>query len=404
MIRSGMILMIREKALNGKSAYAIAKETGLSKNTVKKYIEPGSVDPAHRARNQPSKLDGYKDMIHACIAAGIFNCEVILERIKDKGYSGSITILKDYIKPYRPPKVLPAVPRYETKPGKQAQMDYGICHYVDLDGVIHKVPAFIMIMGNSRAKYIEFVKRCDLYSLQRCLVNALEYFGGVPQTILTDRMKTVVIRTEGEATVWNTKFAEFAKDMGFVPKVCKARRPQTKGKVERLVHYVKDNFLPGRTFTDLADLNLQALGWCRKADSKIHGTTGLIPTRELKKEPLLALPPQNVRDRYRFETRKVSKDCFLSYDGIKYGIPWPYAGKELRVRLCDGRFQAYDGPVCVADHRALYQSGRISWLPGQYQGLAQKNGLPMMPSYGRQIPKEVEIRPLSVYDELAGVI
>lgn len=404
MIRSGMILMIRERALEGKSAYAIAKETGLSKNTVKKYIAPSTVDIANLARNQPSKLDDYKDTIHTCIAAGIFNCQVIIERIQEKGYTGSLTILKDYVKPFRPPRNLPAVPRYETKPGKQAQMDYGICHYLDLDGQIHKVPAFIMIMGNSRAKYVEFVKRCDLYSLERCLVNAFEYFGGVPETILTDRMKTVVIGSEGSRTIWNTKFQEFAKDMGFVPKVCKARRPETKGKVERLVHYVKDNFLPGRTFTDLADLNLKAINWCRKVDSKVHSTTGFIPLKALKEEPLLPLPDENIRDRYRFETRKVSKDGFISYDGIKYGVPWQYAGRELRVRQCDGKFEAYDGTVLVSEHKALYKSGRISWLPSQYQGLVQKNGLPVLPSYGRQIPKEVEIRPLSVYDQLAGVI
>ena len=151
MIRSGMIIMIREKVLEGKSSYAIAKEIGLSKNTVKKYRELGAQMVRVSTRDQPSKLDPHLDTIQSCMAAGIFNCQVILERIQEKGYDGGITILKDYVKPYRPPKSLPAVPRYETPPGKQAQMDYGICHYVDLDGVIHKIPAFIMIMGNSRA-------------------------------------------------------------------------------------------------------------------------------------------------------------------------------------------------------------------------------------------------------------
>ncbi|MGI6752234.1 MAG: hypothetical protein ACOX4U_06405 [Anaerovoracaceae bacterium] len=138
--------------------------------------------------------------------AGIFNCEGIFARIKQKGYTGDITILKDYVKPYRPPRSLPAVPRYETLAGKQAQIDYGICHYTDLDGQVHKVPAFIMIMGHRRAKYVEFVKRCDLYSLERCLINAFEYFGGVPETILADRMKTIVLGVEAGRTIWNTKF------------------------------------------------------------------------------------------------------------------------------------------------------------------------------------------------------
>ena len=404
MIRSGMILMIREKALEGNSAYAIGKEIGLSKNTVKKYMVKTTVEDASLKRIQSSKLGNYKDDIHLCMLAGIFNCQTIFERIYEKGYSGGITIVKDYVKPYRPSKSLPAVPRYETQPGKQAQMDYGICHYTDLDGLIHKVPAFIMIMGHSRSKYVEFVKRCDIYSLQRCLINAFEYYGGIPETILTDRMKTVVIGTQGGRTLWNTKFQEFATDMGFVPKLCKVRRPQTKGKVERLVQYVKDSFLPGRTFTDLNDLNLQAINWCKKVDSKLHGTTGLISMKELSKEPLLSLPERDIMDRYRFEMRNVSKDGFVSYDGVRYGIPWQYSGKELRVRLYEGTFQAFDGPICIAEHVAVYQSGKISWLPGQYQGLAQNHGLPITPSFGKQIPKEVDIRPLYVYDQLMGVM
>ncbi|MGI6752235.1 MAG: Mu transposase domain-containing protein [Anaerovoracaceae bacterium] len=130
--------------------------------------------------------------------------------------------------------------------------------------------------------------------------------------------------------------------MVFIPKLCKARRPQTKGKVERLVHYVKNNFLPGRTLTDIDDLNRQALSWCREADSKVHSTTGLVPLREFSKEPLLPLPESSTLDLYRFETRIASTDGFVSYDGIRYGVPWHYSGKELRVRMKDGRIQVFD--------------------------------------------------------------
>jgi len=85
--------------------------------------------------------------------------------------------------------------------------------------------------------------------------------------------------------------------------------------------YVKDNFLPGRRFKDLHDLNSQALEWCRKVDSKVHGTTGEIPLEALNKEPLLPLPDKAIRDKYRWETRNVTRDGFVSYDGAKYGIP-----------------------------------------------------------------------------------
>lgn len=402
MIRSGLILMIREKANDGKSNYAIGNELGISKNTARKYREV-QVQPEVQTKTS-SKLDVFKEEVHLMMSQGIFNCVVMLERLREKGYTGGMSILKDYVHPFRPAKSVPSVPRYESLPGKQAQMDWGICNYIDDKGEIHKVPAFVMILGCSRVKYVEFTKRCDLYSMERCMIHAFEYFGGVPEIVLTDNMKTVVDHREARQTVWNSKFADFASDMGFVPKVCRVRRPQTKGKVERLVQYVKNNFLPGRTFTGLDDLNLQALEWCKKADRKVHGTTGKIPLEELSNETLRSLPEKASRDKYRWEIRKVTKDGFASFDGARYGIPWQYAGRELRVRVCGDTFEAYDGEVRIAAHKVEYASGRIVWLKGQYQGLAEHDGLPMAAPFARQSNNvSVEIRSLDIYDQVTGV-
>lgn len=104
-------------------------------------------------------------------------------------------------------------------------------------------------------------------------------------------MKTVIEGSEGGKPIWNSKFEDFAADMGFVSKVCRVRRPQSKGKVERLVDYVKNNYIPGRQFKDLEDLNSQAMEWCEKVDSKVLGTTGEIPLEALRKEPLLPFHP-----------------------------------------------------------------------------------------------------------------
>jgi hypothetical protein len=263
----------------------------------------------------------------------------------------------------------------------------------------------VIVLGNSRCKYVEFTKRCDIYSLLRCMTNAFEYYGGVPETVLTDRMKTVITGSEAGKPIWNSRFEDFASEMGFVPKVCRVRKPQTKGKVERLVNYVKDNFLPGRKFKDLYDLNSQALMWCRKVDSKVHGTTGEIPLEALSKEPLLPLPDKAVRDKYRWETRKVTRDGVVSYDGAKYGIPWQYSGRDVRVRIFGGFFEVYYGEVRIARHRTEYASGRIVWFKGQYQGLAEKGGIAVpLPFARKEGTESVEIRPLSVYDALAGVI
>ncbi len=405
MIRSGLILMIRQEAQSGQSAYAIGKKLGISKNSVKKYIEDGPKEHGLKNMKRPSKLDPYKPQIDTMLSNGIFNCTVIMERIQATGYDGKITIIKDYIHNKRPPRNSPAVQRYETLPGKQAQMDWGIMHYIDEKRVVHKTPGFVMILGSSRTKYLEFTKRCDFYSLIRCIVNAFEYFGGIPEIVLTDRMKTVIDGSEAGKPLWNNKFEDFASDMGFIPKVCRARRPQTKGKVERLVDYVKDNFIPGRTFIDAEDLNRQAIMWCKKVDSKKHGTTGEIPLESLQKEPLLPLPSKETRDKYRWETRKVTRDGFISFDGAKYGVPWYYSGRELRVRAYDEYFEAYDGNVRIVQHRIEYTSGRIVWLKGQYEGLAERNGIAASFSYAHKIENlSVETRSLSLYDQIAGVI
>lgn len=402
MIRSGLILMIKDLARKGKHVREISKETGVAENTARKYITQPAQPHGLKGRKRPSKLDPYKPYLQELMGQGIFNCVVLLERLKEKGYDGSITILKDYVKPFRPAKSTPAVRRYETPPGKQAQMDWGICQYTDADGALHHVPAFVMVLGHSRVKYVEFTSRCDLRSMERCMVNAFRYFGGVPKEILTDNMKTVVDHREAGKVIWNPQFEDFAAEIGFVPKVCNVRKPQTKGKVERLVQYVKGNFFPGRQFENLEDLNRQALEWCKAADSQKHSTTGKIPLQELPNEPLLDLPPQSVLDHYQWENRKVTREGLVSFDGIKYGIPWQYSGKEVQVRLHLGFVEIYYGEVMLAKHEAVHGSTNVVWLKGQYKGLAERNGIAAPYPAAHLCEPCVEERDLNFYDQLLG--
>lgn len=253
MLQYRIVRMIKQKAQLGETAYQISKDLKISQNTARKYMaEDVHSKPKY---TRASKLDPFKPEIDALMNRGIFNCAVIIEHLRASGYDGGISILKEYVHPKRPPKASPAVRRFESESGRQAQMDWGICTFIDENNVPHKVSVFAMILSHSRAKYIEFTSRCDLRSLQRCMMNAFIYYGGVPKEILTDNMKTVIIGRKDGKPVWNTQFEIFAADMGFAPKVCQPRRPQTKGKVERLVKYVKGNFFPGRYFQDIEDLN-----------------------------------------------------------------------------------------------------------------------------------------------------
>lgn len=324
------------------------------------------------------------------------------------GYDGGITILKDYLSPLRPPALRfeTAVRRYETKPGKQAQMDWGILKYKDKKGRICKIACFVMILGYSRMRYVEFSRRCDEASLLRCMVNAFEYFNGVPDTVLTDRMKTVVISSDHGRPVWQETFERFAAEMGFVPKLCRVRRPQTKGKVERLVHFVRDSFMAGRRFTDFGDLQAQVIAWCDEVNHRVHGTTGERPVDLWRDEQLNALPSASVLSSYQWEERKVARDCFISFNGVRYGVNWNYCGQAVKVRQKGDKLTivSSDGDILYI-HDVCHQSRKHVWAKGQYDGLEIHEGRPYEAPYGLQVLiDDVEIRPLIEYENLVGVI
>lgn len=309
------------------------------------------------------------------------------------------------MKPHRPPKQAPAVQRYETKPGQQAQVDWKICEYIDLNGEVRKIPVFAMVLGYSRAMYIEFTKRCDLHSFLRCLMNALEYFGGVPKTMLTDQMKTVILGMgDDRKPRWHPLFEDFAVTIGMIPKVCRVRRPQNKGKVERGVQFIEQNFMPGREFTDLGDLNRQARHWCDEQNRRIHGTTGERPVDRLAQEKLGTLPPPERWAKERFEPRKASRDGFVSYDGVRYGVPWQFSGREVKVREVNGFVEIYYEDHLIAKHEKEYRSRTLVMCDHQYANLSTAQGYPYPKPQGIQVPiQDVEMRSLEVYEHLMEV-
>lgn len=409
MKESGIYIMLYEQVkFQGRKISEIARETGMSRNTIKKYLRKGEQEHKAKGQKRPSKLDPFKTNIDELMKMGIYNANTILERIQRLGYTGGITIVKDYMNPLRPPAIRTgaAIKRYETKPGKQAQMDWGILKYRDQKGKVCKIACFVVVLGYSRMRYVEFSRRCDEASLLRCIVNAFEYFNGVPDTVLTDRMKTVVVSSDHGRPVWQTDFERFATEFGFVPKLCRVRRPQTKGKVERLVYFVRDSFMAGRQFTDFGDLQAQAIAWCDKVNRRIHGTTGERPVDLLRDEKLKALPAVSILNRYQWEERKVARDCFISFNGTRYGVNWNYCGQAVRVLQKDNMLTivSENGEILYI-HDVCHQSRKHVWAKGQYDGLEIQEGKPYEEPYGLQVPvDEVEIRPLTVYENLAGVV
>lgn len=256
-------MTIRELKAQGKSIRQIADITGHSRNTVRKYLRAKGLPERKQPPPRPSKLEPFEEYLRARMAEGVINCVVLLREIRRLGYKGGKSILKEFVKPLRPPRQPRAVMRFEVLPGEQAQVDWAEFSYLDEQGRKRRVYAFVMLLSYSREIYLEFVERTNLSTFLRCHVHAFEHFGGVPRTILYDNAKVVRLGRDTDGRpVFNSRLLDFALVVGFHPRLCRPYRAQTKGRVERAIKYAKDNFWPGRKFTTVTDLNQQALAWC----------------------------------------------------------------------------------------------------------------------------------------------
>lgn len=174
--------------------------------------------------------------------------------------------------------------------------------------------------------------------------------------------------------------------------------------MERGVGFVKDNFWPGRTYTDINDLNRQALAWCVQVDERIHGTTGERPCDLKKDEKLLPLPSPDRLMKFLREERTVTMDGFVSFDGVRYGVPWRYSGQRVLVRQVGEKIEVWHEGERIALHDKAHQWSGLVRLPGQYEGLKAADGVLKPRPIAHEVPiPEVEQRPLALYDSLVEV-
>jgi transposase len=399
-------LLIRDLYSQGLSISEISDRTGYDRKTVRKYLNKNTVPKPQKRPTRYSKLDPYKPYLLEKLNEGPYTSARLFREIQEMGYDGGKTIVKDFVRKVRPKLGVPAVLRYETKPGVQAQVDWGELGTVEVDGKFKKLFCFSMILGYSRMRYVEFTLSIDTPTLIQSHLNAFLYFGGCTQEILYDNMKQVVIKRalKSSDSEWNSLFEDFFKHYGFIPRLCRPYRPQTKGKIENTIGYVKRDFFLGREFSSLENLNTQAIGWLKRVNSGVHGTTHQIPLERLKEENLIQLdqvPPYKV---VRIETRKVSSDCYISYLGNKYSAPYKFAGRTAELHISDGKFQVYIANECICEHEILPGNCRVIRKKEHFQGLL--SDILKENSVCRNTPKsplkfsspEVEKRSLEVYE------
>ncbi len=391
---------------DGVSVSEIARRLDMDRKTVRKYLRQA---PREYERKPKSwKVDPFRVYLRERWELGVQNASRLFAEIQKRGYGGGVTQVRAVMAPWRSEGQERAFVRFETAPGEQAQMDWG--HFGNYAG--KRLYGFALTLCWSRMQYVEFTQRQDAETLLNCMVHAFEFFGGVTQTVLTDNMKTVVLdRVDGQPR-FHTKMLDFASYYGFVPRVCHPYRPQTKGKIESTIRYIKSSFWPGIVFDSIEDLNRQALAWCGEANGRVHATTREVPQVRLPHEGLTPLNGQPVYDTAYVSHRQVAKDCLVAYRGNRYSVPHAHAGRSVMVRepLDSGMIRLFHQQELIAVHRLSAAKGAMVTDPSHYASLPRRSRAPILrpplpvvelapgPGVGlHYVAPEVEFRSLSIY-------
>lgn len=408
MIRLNDYLEIQQLLHGGLSRSEIARRMSLDRKTVRKYLNKSTGPPMSKPRQRGSLLDEYKEYLKKRLTQGCNNGAVLFREIKEQGYQGHITILRDYLKPLRQQEKWRVELRWESAPGQYAQVDWGQCKAQLPDGSAIKLYVFVYTLAYSRVAYAEWTTRMDLATLQRCHEAAFSYTGGVPECIIYDRMKTVIRDEDPSGVCFNRAFMDFAGYYGFLPRACPPYWPRGKGKVESGVKYVKGNFWQGLiNIVGMDDLNNRCRIWLDQvANVRIHGTTGRVPFEVLPEEKLKVIagrPPYPINPAI---VRMVSRDCLISYRGCCYSVPAEWAGKNVWVREISGeRIVVSAGNKIISEQPLELVLNRTVINEAHYSSL---RGRPR-PSAVTVVPRfeaallDVERRSLSEYAALAEV-
>ena len=335
----------------GFSHRKIAEKLGIHRNTVKKYIESKGLPTYTKSNRQNSILDPYRQLIDDYLAEDDYQATWIFDRLQKSGYQGSYKTVQGYVRSVKDRRGRLAYSRFETEPGLQAQVDWGDFQITMPNGSTCTKYLFLLVLGFSRAMYLEFVDRCTLETFLDCHQRAFKYLQGVPAEILYDNMKHVVIKGGGKTATFNTEFLHFAHHWVFTPKACPPYSPWVKGKVERPMDYIRERFWRGYQYTTMDRLNRDARDWLEIANHRRHNTHGqLINERWQQEIPLLGPLPATDYDTSLKVVRKVYKDCQISYNTNRYVVPYQVVGRKVLLKIKHDMIRIYDDQKLLASY------------------------------------------------------
>jgi transposase len=390
----------------GEGIKRIARELGVDRKTVKRWLRLGSWQP-RQVRHLLRPIDQFVEFIRQRAPEVGWNGVVLHRELAGLGFSGSYQQVRRFLKPYRAQRRWSelATVRFETEPGEQAQVDYGQLQ-VWIGEQPETVHLFVFTLGYSRRLFTRGYHNERLATLLDGHERAFRWFGGVTFTCLYDNPRTLVLGRSENQVLWHPLFEDFARYYGFSPRACQPYRARTKGKVESGVKYVKRNALAGRRFSSWEELN----GWLERwstevADLRVHGTTHERPIDRFAREQLT---PLGSRPPYRYERvrmRRVANDALVAVGAARYSVPVEYVGRIVSVQESAEHFEFFHQDKMVARHPKAARHS-VVMEPGHYAGLLRVGGRPPFAPPPRFDPNfaqrgEVMVRDLALYEAVS---
>jgi transposase len=371
-----MAKVLELKLVKGMGIRAIHRETGLDRKTVRALlgVAQGTAHKSKTPAPRTSMLDEHESTVRKLVEdCPSIRAPAVLDRLREKGYDGGITILRNRLRVLRPRPKQEAFLSCSYAPGRMLQVDWADFGYV-LPGCARRVSAFVAALAYSRLLFIVFTLSQAMGCFLRCMDAALQFFGGRTLVDVFDNMKTVVLERTGRTVRFHPTFAQYAATRGFAIQACTPRRPNEKPYVERPIGFVRTRFWPGRRFADLFDLNAQAAKWRDDiANNRVHDETGKVPSLVFKNEERQKLEPLLAAyfDTDDLVSTAASTTFRVDFDRNDYTVPWRLARQPVLVRGNDEQVSIWLGTKRIAVHNRCWGVGKVVEDPSHKQGLVE---------------------------------
>ena len=404
--------MLRLKAC-GWGVKRIARELGCSHHTVKHYLAAGGAVP-FKGRARAKALDGHQDWLQERFLRHRGNADVVRQDLlAEKGLAISLRTLQRAVQPYRQALKAEALAtmRFETPPGRQLQIDFGE-RLVEIGGTKVKAFVFVATLGHSRRCHVRAFRNEKQESWFAGLESAFLTFGGVPEEVLMDNPRALVVRHDAASRIvqFNDKLVAFARHWGFAARACAPYRARTKGKTESGVGYVKKNAIAGHAFASWEAFEAHLARWEREvANLRVHGTTGEAPIMRFQRDEAHRLRPLAGRPSFgslRELARIVGNDCAVKVDTNSYSVPWRLIGEQVAVTVVAGEVHIRHGASEVAVHKLVeghrqrvIDRAHLHGVAGD-AGVIRRSAIGAPP--GSHASPPALLRPLAEYEAVAG--